>query len=99
MDMLKITSISTILGALGVMGSIFGTKCCNCIKSNRTRVKARFIVGIFFILAEYRWEVLFFSTEFCRWSASMLLIGGTILCCSTLKRKNPDSTTTKSTSH
>ncbi|XP_041706248.2 claudin-4-like [Coregonus clupeaformis] len=76
MDMLKITSISTILGALGVMGSIFGTKCCNCIKSNRTRVKARFIVGIFFILA-----------------------GGTILCCSTLKRKNPDSTTTKSASH
>ncbi|XP_041706254.2 claudin-4-like, partial [Coregonus clupeaformis] len=51
MDMLKITSISTIMGALGVMGSIFGTKCCNCIKSNRTRVKARFIVGIFFILA------------------------------------------------
>ncbi|CAB1333239.1 unnamed protein product [Coregonus sp. 'balchen'] len=51
MDMLKITCISTILGALGVMGSIFGTKCCNCIKSNRTRVKARFIVGIFFILS------------------------------------------------
>jgi VIT1/CCC1 family predicted Fe2+/Mn2+ transporter len=45
------TSISSILGALGVMGSIFGTRCCNCIKSNRIRVKARFIVGIFFILA------------------------------------------------
>ncbi|XP_041706249.1 claudin-4-like [Coregonus clupeaformis] len=118
MDMLKITCISTILGALGVMGSIFGTKCCNCIKSNRTRVKARFIVGIFFILAgilqlttvflvyyltqnipEYWREYMLFSTEFCRWSASMLLIGGTILCCSTLKRKNPDSTTTKSASH
>ncbi|CAB1333230.1 unnamed protein product [Coregonus sp. 'balchen'] len=51
MDLKKITSIYTILGALGVMGSIFGTKCCNCIKINRTRVKARFIVGIFFILA------------------------------------------------
>ncbi|CAB1333238.1 unnamed protein product [Coregonus sp. 'balchen'] len=118
MDMLKITCISTILGALGVMGSIFGTKCCNCIKSNRTRVKARFIVGIFFILAgilqlttvflvyyltqnipEYWREYMLFSTEFCRWSASMLLIGGTILCCSTLKRKNPDSTMTKSASH
>ncbi|XP_020326505.1 claudin-3-like [Oncorhynchus kisutch] len=48
---LMTTSISSILGALGVMGSIFGTRCCNCIKNNRTRVKARFIVGIFFILA------------------------------------------------
>ncbi|XP_064860994.1 claudin-4-like [Oncorhynchus nerka] len=46
---LMTTSISSILGALGVMGSIFGTRCCNCIKSNR--VKARFIVGTFFILA------------------------------------------------
>ncbi|XP_071219392.1 claudin-9-like [Salvelinus alpinus] len=53
-DMWKVlmtTSISSILGALGVMGSIFGTRCCNCIKSNRIRVKARFTVGIFFILA------------------------------------------------
>ncbi|XP_071220895.1 claudin-9-like [Salvelinus alpinus] len=49
--LMTITSISSILAALGVMGSIFGTKCCNCIKSNRIRVKARFIVGIFFILA------------------------------------------------
>ncbi|XP_052376547.1 claudin-4-like [Oncorhynchus keta] len=49
--LLMTTSISSLLGALGMMGSIFGTRCCNCIKSNRTRVKARFIVGIFFILA------------------------------------------------
>ncbi|XP_070299602.1 claudin-4-like [Salvelinus sp. IW2-2015] len=48
--LITLTSISTILGALGVMGSIFGTRCCNCIKNNRTRVKARFIVGTFFIL-------------------------------------------------
>ncbi|XP_064817784.1 claudin-4-like [Oncorhynchus masou masou] len=49
MVLMTITSISSILGALGVMGSIFGTRCCNCIKS--IRVKARFIVGTFFILA------------------------------------------------
>ncbi|XP_020326518.1 claudin-4-like [Oncorhynchus kisutch] len=49
MVLMTITSIFTILGALGVMGSIFGTRWCNCIKSNR--VKARFIVGTFFILA------------------------------------------------
>ncbi|XP_070990872.1 claudin-4-like [Oncorhynchus clarkii lewisi] len=114
---LMTTSISSILGALGVMGSIFGTRCCNCIKSNRTRVKARFIVGIFFILAgilqfttvflnyylthtfpEYRRGFLIFFAEHSRWAGSMLLIGGTILCCSTLKKK-PDSTTTKSISH
>ncbi|XP_021445957.2 claudin-4-like [Oncorhynchus mykiss] len=58
--LLMTTSISSILGALGVMGSIFGTRCCNCIKSNRTRVKARFIVGIFFILA----GILQFTTVF-----------------------------------
>ncbi|XP_055791073.1 claudin-4-like [Salvelinus fontinalis] len=57
---LMTTSISSILGALGVMGSIFGTRCCNCIKSNRIRVKARFIVGIFFILA----GILQFTTVF-----------------------------------
>ncbi|XP_035627511.1 claudin-4-like [Oncorhynchus keta] len=49
MVLMTITSIFTILGSLGVMGSIFGTRCCNCIKSNR--IKARFIVGTFFILA------------------------------------------------
>ncbi|XP_038820687.1 claudin-4-like [Salvelinus namaycush] len=57
---LTITSISTILGALGVMGFIFGTRCCNCIKSNRIRVKARFIVGTFFILT----GILQFTTVF-----------------------------------
>ncbi|XP_038820686.1 claudin-4-like [Salvelinus namaycush] len=48
---MTITSISSILGSLGEMGSIFGTKCCNFIKSNRTRVKVKFISGTFFILA------------------------------------------------
>ncbi|XP_038820689.1 claudin-4-like [Salvelinus namaycush] len=57
---LMTTSISTILGALGVMGSIFGTRCCNCIKSKRIRIKARFTVGIFFILA----GILQFTTVF-----------------------------------
>ncbi|XP_064827250.1 claudin-4-like [Oncorhynchus masou masou] len=114
--LLMTTSISSILGALGVMGSILGTRCCNCIKSNRTRVKARFIVGIFFILAGilqfttvflnyylthnfpgYWWGILISFSENSRWATSMLLIGGTILCCSTLKK--PDSTTTKSITH
>jgi hypothetical protein len=55
MVLMTITSISSFLGDLGVMGSIFGTRCCNCIKSNRTRVKARF-----FILA----VILQLTTEF-----------------------------------
>ncbi|CDQ93646.1 unnamed protein product [Oncorhynchus mykiss] len=119
------TFISTILGALGVMGSIFGTRCCNCIKSNRTRVKARFIVGMFFILAgilqlttefvivhylitdvhlqltylvihPINWVIML--AELSCWSACMLLIGGTILCCSIFKGNQPDSTMTHSTS-
>eukprot|EP00063_Salmo_salar_P010352 XP_013985187.1 PREDICTED: claudin-4-like [Salmo salar] len=122
---LMTTSISSILGALGVMGSIFGTKCCNCIRSNRTRVKARFIVGTFFILAGilqlttlflvdhylrtdfhlllypfvlFTQHDLVILAEVCRWSASMLLIGGTILCCSIFKRNQSDSSMTQSTS-
>ncbi|XP_031665407.1 claudin-4-like [Oncorhynchus kisutch] len=125
MVLMTITSISSILGALGVMGSIFGTRCCNCIKSNRTRVKARFIVGIFFILAgilqlttefvivhylitdvhlqlkylvihPINWVIIL--AELSCWSACMLLIGGTILCCSIFKRNQPDLTMTQSTS-
>ncbi|XP_055791070.1 claudin-4-like [Salvelinus fontinalis] len=123
--LLMTTSISSILGALGVMGSIFGTRCCNCIKSKRIRIKGRFIVGIFFILAGIlqfttvflvdhylRMDVhlqlspfalftqhdLVILAEVCRWSASMLLIGGTILCCCIFKRNQPDSTTNTSTS-
>ncbi|XP_013985104.2 claudin-4-like [Salmo salar] len=111
--LMTITSISSILGTLGVMGSIFGTRCCNCIESNRIRVKARFIVGIFFILAgilqltteivvvhflimdvqrqlahlvDFILSDLVFLAELSMWSASMLLIGGTILCCSIFKR-------------
>ncbi|XP_029626078.1 claudin-4-like [Salmo trutta] len=122
---LMTTSISSILGALGVMGSIFGTKCCNCIRSNRTRVKARFIVGTFFILAgilqlttlflvdhylrtDFHLQLypfvlftqhhLVILAEVCRWSASMLLIGGTILCCSIFKRNQSDSSMAQSTS-
>nr|XP_046172608.1 claudin-4-like [Oncorhynchus gorbuscha] len=126
MVLMTITSISSILGALGVMGSIFGTRCCNCIKSNRIRVKARFIVGIFFILAgilqlttefvivhylitdvhlQLRYLVIFYPinwvimlAELSIWSACMLLIGGTILCCSIFKRNQPDSTMTQSSS-
>ncbi|CAB1333231.1 unnamed protein product [Coregonus sp. 'balchen'] len=118
--LMTITFISTILGSLGVMGSLFGTKCCNCIKSNRTRVKARVILGTFFILsgilqlstvflvAHYMIQnipflldhlgVLGYLAQFNRWSASMLLIGGTIRCCCIFKRNQPDSTTTQSTS-
>ncbi|XP_029626077.1 claudin-4-like [Salmo trutta] len=123
--LMTITSISSILGALGVMGSIFGTRCCNCIESNRIRVKARFIVGIFFILAsilQLTTEIvvvhflimdvqrqlanlvdfilfdLVFLAELSSWSASMLLIGGTILCCSIFKRNQSDSSMTQSTS-
>uniref|UniRef100_A0A4W5KF82 Claudin 3c n=1 Tax=Hucho hucho TaxID=62062 RepID=A0A4W5KF82_9TELE len=125
MNLMTITSISSILGALGVMGSIFGTNCCNCIKSNRTRVKATFIIGTLFILAgilqltslflvdhclrsdvhlQLYPSVLFTQhnlvilAEVCRWSASMLLIGGTTLCCHIFKRNQPDSMTTQSTS-
>ncbi|XP_041706247.1 claudin-4-like [Coregonus clupeaformis] len=43
-------------------------------------------------------SVLDYLAQFNRWSASMLLIGGTILCCCIFKRIQTDSTTTQSTS-
>nr|XP_046265928.1 claudin-4-like [Scatophagus argus] len=43
--------IAIILGVLGVMISIVGAKCTNCIEDEPSKAKVMIIVGIFFILA------------------------------------------------
>lgn len=43
--------ISVILGVLGVMISIVGAKCTNCIQDEGSKAKVMIIAGIFFILA------------------------------------------------
>ncbi|XP_018548139.2 claudin-3 [Lates calcarifer] len=45
------TIISIILGILGVMISIVGAKCTNCIEDEASKAKVMIISGIFFILA------------------------------------------------
>ncbi|XP_023143326.2 claudin-3-like [Amphiprion ocellaris] len=45
------TIISIILGVLGVMISIVGAKCTNCIEDEPSKAKVMIIAGIFFILA------------------------------------------------
>lgn len=43
--------ISVLLGVLGVMISIVGAKCTNCIQDEGSKAKVMIIAGIFFILA------------------------------------------------
>lgn len=43
--------VSIILGVLGVMVSIVGAKCTNCIDDEASKSKVMIIAGIFFILA------------------------------------------------
>ncbi|XP_028321955.1 claudin-3-like [Gouania willdenowi] len=45
------TIISIILGVLGVMISIVGAKCTNCIEDEPSKAKVMIISGIFFLLA------------------------------------------------
>ncbi|XP_013872354.1 claudin 3c [Austrofundulus limnaeus] len=45
------TVISIILGILGVLISIVGAKCTNCIEDEASKAKVMIISGIFFILA------------------------------------------------
>ncbi|XP_058483357.1 claudin-4-like [Solea solea] len=45
------TIISIILGVLGVMISIVGAKCTNCIEDEASKAKVMIISGIFFLLA------------------------------------------------
>ncbi|XP_013872356.1 claudin-3 [Austrofundulus limnaeus] len=45
------TVISIILGILGVLISIVGAKCTNCIEDEAAKAKVMIISGIFFILA------------------------------------------------
>ena len=45
------TIISIILGVLGVLISIVGAKCTNCIEDEASKAKVMIISGIFFILA------------------------------------------------
>ncbi|XP_056141078.1 claudin-3-like isoform X2 [Lampris incognitus] len=45
------TIISIILGVLGVMISIVGAKCTNCIEDEASKAKVMIIAGIFFLLA------------------------------------------------
>uniref|UniRef100_A0A3Q2ZY08 Claudin n=1 Tax=Kryptolebias marmoratus TaxID=37003 RepID=A0A3Q2ZY08_KRYMA len=45
------TVISIILGILGVLISIVGAKCTNCIEEEAAKAKVMIISGIFFILA------------------------------------------------
>ncbi|XP_034034063.1 claudin-3-like [Thalassophryne amazonica] len=45
------TIISIILGILGVMISIVGAKCTNCIEDEASKAKVMIISGIFFLLA------------------------------------------------
>lgn len=45
------TIIAIILGVLGVMISIVGAKCTNCIEDEPSKAKVMIIAGIFFILA------------------------------------------------
>lgn len=45
------TIISIILGVLGVMISIVGAKCTNCIEDEAPKAKVMIIAGIFFILS------------------------------------------------
>ncbi|KAM4726273.1 uncharacterized protein FYW61_012137 [Anableps anableps] len=45
------TIISIILGILGIMISIVGAKCTNCIEDEASKAKVMIISGIFFVLA------------------------------------------------
>ncbi|XP_046876383.1 claudin-3-like [Hypomesus transpacificus] len=45
------TVVSIILGVLGVLISIVGAKCTNCIEDEASKAKVMIISGIFFILA------------------------------------------------
>lgn len=45
------TIVSIILGVLGVLISIVGAKCTNCIEDEPSKAKVMIIAGIFFILA------------------------------------------------
>lgn len=45
------TIVAIILGVLGVMISIVGAKCTNCIEDEPSKAKVMIISGIFFILA------------------------------------------------
>ncbi|CAN9501117.1 unnamed protein product [Ophioblennius macclurei] len=45
------TIVAVILGALGVMVSIVGAKCTNCIEDEPSKAKVMIIAGIFFVLA------------------------------------------------
>lgn len=45
------TIIAIILGVLGVMISIVGAKCTNCIEDEPSKAKVMIIAGIFFVLA------------------------------------------------
>uniref|UniRef100_A0A8C7X3Q1 Claudin-3 n=1 Tax=Oryzias sinensis TaxID=183150 RepID=A0A8C7X3Q1_9TELE len=45
------TVVAIILGLLGVLISIIGTKCTNCIEDESAKAKVMIISGIFFILA------------------------------------------------
>lgn len=45
------TIIAIILGVLGVMVSIVGAKCTNCIEDEPSKAKVMIIAGIFFVLA------------------------------------------------
>ncbi|XP_070772858.1 claudin-4-like [Enoplosus armatus] len=45
------TIISIILGVLGVLISIVGAKCTNCIEDEPSKAKVMIIAGIFFVLA------------------------------------------------
>ncbi|XP_071394383.1 claudin-4-like [Centroberyx affinis] len=45
------TIISIILGVLGVLISIVGAKCTNCIEDEPSKAKVMIIAGIFFLLA------------------------------------------------
>ncbi|XP_047183725.1 claudin-4 [Scophthalmus maximus] len=45
------TIISIILGVLGIMISIVGAKCTNCIEDEPSKAKVMIISGIFFLLA------------------------------------------------
>ncbi|KAM8897488.1 claudin-3-like [Spinachia spinachia] len=59
--------IAIILGVLGVMVSIVGAKCTNCIEDEPSKAKVMIIAGIFFLLAGLLVLIP------CSWTASVVI--------------------------
>uniref|UniRef100_UPI00398E4663 claudin-3-like n=1 Tax=Pristiophorus japonicus TaxID=55135 RepID=UPI00398E4663 len=102
-----LTVIAIVMGVLGILISIVGAKCTNCVEDEATKAKIMIVAGIIFILAglmtliPVSWSANTIIRDFYNplvtdaqrrelgaslyigWGTSgLLLLGGSLLCCS-----------------